>query len=137
VAHETSRTRRGRRVLANRRRLTALALGGALALFGVGGLFTPGDELLAFGATPLLDVVHLVTGLFGVAVGLFGATYADEYNQTMAVGYAALVLVWLTYPDEALALLNAGVADAWLHGALAAVFGAVGFFAPLAGYRRS
>lgn len=136
MAHETSHLGRGRRALSNRRRLTALTLGAALALLGVAGLFAPGDRLLAFGATPLLDAVHLLTGLFGVAVGLFGASYVDEYNQTMAVVYAALVLAWLTYPDPASTLLNAGTADAWLHGAFAAAFGAVGFFAPLAGYRR-
>ena len=136
MAHETSRPGRTRRVLANRQRLTSLLLGALLALLGVAGLLAPGDELLALGATPLLDVVHLVTGLFGVAVGLLGPSYVDEYNQTAAVVYAALVLAWFTYPDPAATLLNAGVVDAWLHGAFAAVFGAVGFFSPLVGYRR-
>lgn len=137
MAHETSRSGRARGLFSNVQRLTAVGGGAVLTLIGVAGFLTSGNQLLVFGVNALHNSFHLLTGVFGLGVGLVGAAYADEYNQTMAVIYGALLLGWFVSPDRMVELLNSGAADAWLHGALAIVFGAVGFFASVAGYRRT
>lgn len=134
MAHETSRSGRSYGLFSNLQRLTAVVGGAVLALIGVAGFLAPGDQLLVFGVNPLHNGFHLLTGLFGLGVGLVGASYVEEYNQTMAVLYGALLLGWFASPDSMVALLNSGLADAWLHGGLAVVFGLVGFFGSIADY---
>lgn len=137
MAHETSRSGRSSALFSNLQRLTALVGGAVLTLVGVSGFLASGDQLLVFGVNPLHNGFHLLTGVFGLGVGLVGTAYADEYNQSMAVLYGALLLGWFVSPDRMVELLNSGAADAGLHAALAIVFGLVGFFGAIAGYGRT
>lgn len=135
MAHQTSGRTWTRRALRDVQRLTAVILGAVLTLVGVAGLLGVGDGLPVLAAGPLASGAYLLTGVSGLAVGLVGSSYADGYNQSMAVLYGALALLRFRYPDLVAGVADAGVANAWFHLALAAAFGAVGFFGAMAGYR--
>lgn len=133
MAHEASGSRGTEWAVADVQRLTAVVAGGVLTLVGVAGVLATDVPTVA--ADPLASGVHLLTGVVGLGVGLVGATYADEYNQSMAVLYGALALLRFRYPELVAGVADAGVAGAWFHLALVVVFGVVGFFAPMVGYR--
>ncbi|QLG64210.1 hypothetical protein [Halorarum salinum] len=135
MAHQTPGRTWTRRALRDVQRLTAVVLGAALTLVGVAGLVGAGGGLPVLGAGPLASGAYLLTGVLGLGVGLVGGSYAGGYNQSMAVLYGALALLRFRYPDVVPGVADVGAADAWFHLALAAAFGAVGFFGAMAGYR--
>jgi hypothetical protein len=59
----------------------AQVVGAVLTLVGVAGFFT-GGTLLIFGINALHNVVHLVSGVLGLAAGFYaGGQWARYYNQ--------------------------------------------------------
>ena len=114
-----------------------LLLGVVLLIMGIVG-FASGGQLLVFGVNPLHNVFHLLTGALAVAAGLYAdGEYTDEFNKTAGVVYGLLVLFQLVAPDAAAALMNADLADLWLHVGLSLVFGGVGFALPDRDTRRT
>ncbi|MFC4448530.1 DUF4383 domain-containing protein [Halorussus aquaticus] len=107
-----------------------VVLGGVLLVMGIVG-FASGGQLLVFGVNPFHNVFHLLTGALAITAGLYAdGVYADEFNKTAGVVYGLLVIFQLVAPDAAAALLNADLADLWLHVGLALAFGGVGFALP-------
>lgn len=104
--------------------------GAVLLVAGIVG-FASGGQLIVFGVNPFHNVFHLLTGAAAIAAGLYAdGVYADEFNKTVGVVYALLVIFQLVAPGAAAALLNADLADLWLHIGLALAFGGVGFALP-------
>lgn len=106
----------------------ALAVGAVLSAVGVAGFFV-GDMLLIFGINTLHNVVHLVTGLLGVAVGVSAARYAGDYDRYLGVVYVLVFVAGVALPGLMGELLNVNVADNLLHLGLGLVLGGVGYYA--------
>lgn len=111
--------------------LTALVFGAVLTLVGLLGfglVSGSGDLLGIFGVNTLHNVVHLASGVVGVAAAVAaGGAYARYYNQGFGAIYAVVVAVGFGLPDLAMNLLNIGMADNVLHLAIAVVLLGVGF----------
>lgn len=111
--------------------LTALAVGGILALIGVLGFVLEPDEgqlFGVFGVNALHNAVHLLTGIAGLAAGYYAAGgFSDGYNKYGGVAYLLLVVLWLLIPGVLNAILNVGLPDTLLHLGLGVVLAAVGF----------
>jgi hypothetical protein len=112
-------------------------LGATLLVAGIVG-FASGGQLLVFGVNPFHNTFHLLTGALAVTAGLYAdGVYADEFNKAAGVVYGLLVVFQLVLPEAAAALLNADLADLWLHVGLAVAFGGVGFALPDRDTRRT
>lgn len=106
----------------------ALAVGAVLTAVGVAGFFV-GDMLLVFGINTLHNVVHLVTGLLGVAVGVSAARYAGDYDRYLGIVYVLVFVAGVALPGLMADLLNVNLADNLLHLGLGLVLGGVGYYA--------
>lgn len=128
MSAETQTDQRESHVFGNIQQGTATVGGALLAVAGLAGFLLPGDELIVFGVNLLHNSFHLLSGLLGIAAGTMAAgAYADEFNQAMGVIYGGLIVFQLVAPELAFQLLHADAADLWLHVALTALFGGVGF----------
>jgi glucose uptake protein GlcU len=105
----------------------AQVVGAVLTLVGVAGFFT-GGTLLIFGINALHNVVHLVSGVLGLAAGFYaGGQWARYYNQGFGVIYLLVAALGFVAPAQTASLLAINSADNLLHLALGIVLAGVGF----------
>ena len=105
----------------------AQVIGAVLTLVGVAGFFT-GGTLLIFGINALHHVVHLVSGVLGLAAGFSaGGQWARYYNQGFGVIYLLVTALGFVAPALTASLLAINAADNFLHLALGIVLAGVGF----------
>lgn len=100
--------------------------GAVLAIVGVWG-FVQNPVFDIFAVNTLHNLVHLASGLLLLAVAMWAPGKTAWTLIVLGVVYAAVVVLQLVAPDLAVSLLNADMADLWLHVALAVVFIAVGW----------
>ncbi|WP_435194995.1 DUF4383 domain-containing protein [Natronomonas sp. EA1] len=108
----------------------AIVFGGVLALVGVLGPALGGanGELVVFGRNYLHDVVHLGSGLAGLAAGYAaGGKYAGTYSKVLGVTYLLVTVIGFVATGFAASLLNINFADNLLHLVLALAFLVIGF----------
>ena len=110
---------------------TALGIGAVLTLVGIlGFILVPieGQLFGIFGVNTLHNVVHLVTGIAGLAAGYAAAgAFSDDYNKYGGLAYLLIAVLWLVIPAFLNQLLNIGLADTLLHFGLAVILMVVGF----------
>ncbi|MBI3457005.1 MAG: DUF4383 domain-containing protein [Candidatus Rokubacteria bacterium] len=105
----------------------AQVVGAVLTLVGVAGFFT-GGTLLIFGINALHNVVHLVSGVLGLAAGFYtGGQWARYYNQGFGIIYLLVTALGFVAPALTASLLAINSADNFLHLALGLVLAGVGF----------
>lgn len=126
-------------------RIVALALGVVLTLIGIIGFFIPAENstgvqalLGIFDVDLLHNIVHLITGLLGIAAAFTGMS--RTFNQVFGVVYIVLGLLGLipalyfpagSYGQDSglfLGLIHINAADHVLHLVIGIVAAAVGFF---------
>src|SRR3990172_671699 len=84
--------------------LLAQVVGAVLTLVGAAGFLT-GGTLLIFGINTLHNLVHLLSGVLGLAAGFYaGGQWARYYNQGFGVVY--LLVTVLGFAAPALAALD-------------------------------
>lgn len=108
----------------------ALLFGAVLALVGILGPVLGGanGELIIFGRNYLHDVVHLGSGLAGLAAGYYaGGKFAGQYNKVLGIVYLLVTLLGFVAAGLTADLLNINFADNLLHLVLAIAFLGVGF----------
>lgn len=127
MATDTHTTDRGNRLQV----LTALAIGAVLTLIGILGFIqvpVKGQLFGIFGVNTLHNIVHLVTGISGLAAGYIAAgAFSDKYNKYGGLTYLLIAALWLFIPALLDQLLNIGLPDTLLHLGLAVILVAVGF----------
>jgi Domain of unknown function (DUF4383) len=103
----------------------ATALGAVLLVFGILGFFPifggpTGNEFGIFAINPLHNVVHIVTGIVGLAAGLSGrVTYARWYALVFGIVYALITIIGFIQGTTVLGIIPVNVADNILHLAIA------------------
>jgi small-conductance mechanosensitive channel len=119
-------------------RIFALVLGVIYTIIGLMGLLNIGTTPLpeagstsmgetslllgAFAVDPLHNIVHIITGLAGLAVGLMSWTASRTYAQVVGVVFLVLFLVGLISQETVVAdLVALNGADDILHILTAAV----------------
>ena len=109
--------------------ILALAFGAVYLLVGVVGFFITGfdnffehtdETLIVFDINPAHNVVHILIGVLGLALGRTLAG-ARTYGWLLAVGYGAAFLYGVFAVGEDWDFLNLNWADNILHLATAAV----------------
>ena len=106
-------------------KLYAQVLGAVLTLVGllgfVGALAPNGNLLGIFAVDPLHNVIHLASGIVGLAAG-FGANgqYARMYAGIFGAVYAVVTIVGFIQGTTVLGLIHVNLADNFLHTAIAA-----------------
>ena len=105
--------------------LLAQVVGAVLTLVGVAGFLT-GGTLLIFGINPLHNVVHLLSGVLGLAAGFYASgLWARSYNQRLGVVYLLVTVLGFVAPALAASLLAINSADNFLHLVLGIVLAGV------------
>jgi len=104
--------------------MLALIIGVIYTLVGLAGFLVTGfdqfatvteETLLGFGINPLHNIVHLVIGLAGIALGST-LSRARTYGWILAIGYGAtFVYGLLAANNPELNFLNINAADNGLH----------------------
>ena len=93
--------------------------GGTLSIFGINALHN---------AVHLVSVVHLVSGVLGLAAGFYaGGRWARYYNQRFGVIYLLVTALGFVAPALTASQLAINSADNVLHLALGIVLAGVGF----------
>ncbi len=111
----------------SQQQLLAQVVGAVLTLAGVAGFLT-GGTLLIFGVNALHSVVHLLSGVLGLAAGFSaGGQWARYYNQGFGVVYLIVTVLGFVAPVPMASLLAINPADNFLHLALGLVLAGVGF----------
>ena len=109
--------------------ILALAFGAVYLLVGVVGFFITGfdnffehtdETLLVFDINPAHNVVHILIGVAGLALGRTLAG-ARTYGWLLTVGYGAAFIYGIFAVDKSWDFLNLNWADNVLHIASAAV----------------
>lgn len=111
--------------------LAALVVGGVLTLIGVLAPLVAGQrgEFLGFGRNYLHDVIHLGSGLAGLAAGyVAGGKFAREYDLAVGGVYLLVTVLGLVAFGLLADLIALNAADNALHALLAIVLLAVGYF---------
>lgn len=120
--------------------LLALTVGAVYLLIGIVGFFITGfdnffgnengavmehegESLLGFMINPFHNVVHILIGIAGLALGR-SLPGARTYGWLLAIGYGAAFIYGLIAVGEEWDILNLNAADNWLHG-LSALAGLV------------
>jgi hypothetical protein len=104
----------------------ALVLGVVLTLVGIAGFFS-GGMLLVFEVNTLHNVIHLLSGLVGLAAASSGTSYARLYLIVFGIVYAAVTVIGFVNGGDILGLFHANDADNYLHAAIALGSLGVGF----------
>jgi hypothetical protein len=115
-------------------KLYALVFGIVLTLVGIVGFIpglAPNGNLLGiFAIDSLHNVVHLLSGLVGLAAALTaGAKYARLYAGVFGVVYGLVTVIGFIQGTTVLGLIHVNLADNLLHTAIAIVSLAVFFLA--------
>jgi len=115
-------------------RIVALVIGIVFTLIGLAGfLVAPGmakGNLLGFDVDLVHNLVHLITGLLGLAAAYTG--WARRYNQIFGIIYIIIGLVGLVYPGlyfngRLLGLMHVNAIGHVLHLIVGIIATAVGF----------
>lgn len=98
----------------------AVVLGAVLTLIGILGFIpglTPGGNLLGiFAVDGLHNVIHLLSGIVGLAAGLSSAArYARWYALAFGVVYALVTIIGFIQGTTVLGLIRVNGADNVLH----------------------
>ena len=104
--------------------LVARVIGAVLTVVGLVGFFS-GSILLGFGINALHNIVHLVSGLLGLWASYSG--WSRSYNQIFGIVYLVVTVLGFIASGFMNSLLNANMADHFLHLVLGVVLGYVGF----------
>jgi hypothetical protein len=102
--------------------LTSVVIGGVLTLVAALGplLAGPEGELIVFGRNYLHDLVHLTTGIGGLAAGIYaGGKFARPYTLTFGVVYLLVTVLGVVAFGLLSDLIALNVADNGLHLVLA------------------
>lgn len=109
----------------------ATVLGAVLLLVGILGFInplTPGGDLLGiFAIDPVHNVIHVLSGVVGLAAGLSSVKAARYYALVFGIVYALVTVVGFIQGSSVLGLITVNLADNLLHLAIAAVSLAVYF----------
>lgn len=109
--------------------LTAVVIGGLLTLAGLLAPLVagPNDPFIVFGRNYRHDVVHVATGLAGLAAGYYaGGKFARQYAIGLGVAYLFVAVAGVVFIAELRPLLEVNTADNALHMLLAIVLLSVG-----------
>lgn len=115
-------------------RIVALVIGIVFTLIGLAGfLVAPSmarGNLLGFDVDLVHNLVHLVTGLLGLAAAFTG--WARRYNQIFGIIYILVGLAGLIYPGfyfggRLLGMMHVNAIDQVLHLIVGIIATAVGF----------
>jgi hypothetical protein len=110
--------------------LLAQVVGAVVTLVGMTGFLT-GGMLFIFGVNALHNVVHLLSGVLGLAAGFYaGGQWARHYNQGFGVVYLLVTALGFVAPALTASLLAIDPADNFLHPVLGIVLAGVGFGVP-------
>jgi len=112
----------------------AMVFGAVFALVGILG-FIPGITnmetgmlLGIFHVDPIHNLIHLVTGLVGLWLGMSSDSGSKSWFQIFGVIYGIVAILGFVYGNEKiLNIVTNNTADTWLHLVLAAVMLAIGF----------
>ncbi len=111
-------------------KLVAQVIGVVLTVVGIAGFFTQGS-LLGFGINTLHNVVHLVSGIAGLALGFSaGGKNAHYFNKIFGSVYLLVAVLGFVASDMMMSLLAVNMADNILHVVIGLVVAGVGFAAP-------
>ena len=110
----------------------AMIFGAVFALVGilgwVPGVTTDGMLLGIFHIDTIHNLIHLVTGLVGLWLGMSSESGSKSWFQIFGVIYGLVAVLGFVYGDDKiLGLITNNMADTWLHLVLAAVLLAIGF----------
>lgn len=101
-------------------------LGIVLVLIGVAGFFTNG-MLLVFQVDTVHNIVHLLSGVVGIAAAASGDKYSRLYLILFGLVYGLVTVVGFVNAGDILGLFTVNDADNYLHAAIAVVSLGVGF----------
>ena len=101
-------------------------LGIVLVLIGVAGFFTNG-MLLVFQVDTVHNIVHLLSGVVGIAAAASGDKYSRLYLIGFGLVYGLVTIVGFVNGGDILGLFTVNDADNYLHAAIAVVSLGVGF----------
>lgn len=115
-------------------KLYATVLGAVLTLVGIVGFIpglAPNGNLLGiFAIDPLHNVIHILSGVVGLAAALTaGGIYARLYAGVFGAVYALVTVIGFIQGTTVLGLIHVNLADNLLHTAIAVVSLAVFFLA--------
>lgn len=103
-----------------------MILGVVLILVGILGFFN--DPVLGiFEVDAVHNIVHILTGIVGVAMASMGEMSAKTFGKIFGVVYAIVTVVGFVQGDNVLGIITTNMADHVLHLLLAVVFLYVGF----------
>lgn len=110
--------------MGNLAKLYATVLGAVLTLVGILGFvpaLAPGGNLLGiFAIDPLHNVIHLLSGIVGLAVAFTAkGAYARYYALIFGIVYALVTVIGFIQGTTVLGLIHINLADNILHLAIA------------------
>ncbi len=101
-------------------------LGVVLVLIGVAGFFVDGT-LLVFQVDTIHNIVHLLSGVVGIAAASSGEKYSRLFLIVFGIIYGVVTVVGFVNGGDILGLFQVNDADNYLHAAIAVVSLGVGF----------
>lgn len=101
-------------------------LGIVLVLIGVAGFFTNG-MLLVFQVDTIHNIVHILSGVIGIAAASSGESYSRMYLIVFGIVYGIVTVIGFVNGGDILGLFEVNDADNYLHAAIAVVSLGVGF----------
>lgn len=109
--------------MGNLAKLYAMVLGAVLTLVGILGFvpgLAPGGNLLGiFAIDPAHNIVHLLSGIVGLAVAFTAkGAYARWYALIFGVVYGLVTVIGFIQGNTVLGIINVNVADNLLHTAI-------------------
>jgi hypothetical protein len=113
-------------------RIVAMVIGVVFLVIGILGLLfdTTGGNLLGFDVDLVHNLVHLLTGILGIAAAMTG--WSRRFNQIFGIIYLLIGLAGLIpafyFGDRLLGLMHVNAADNVLHLVVGIVATGVGFF---------
>lgn len=110
--------------MGNLAKLYATVLGAVLTLVGILGFFpglTPNGALLGiFAIDPLHNIIHLLSGVVGLAAAFAASgAYARYYAGVFGAVYALVTIIGFIQGTTVLGLIHINLADNFLHLAIA------------------
>jgi hypothetical protein len=113
-------------------RIVAMVIGVVFLIIGILGLIfdTASGSLLGFDVDLVHNLVHLLTGILGIAAAMTG--WSRLFNQIFGVIYLLIGLAGLVpalyFSQRLLGLMHVNAADNVLHLVVGLVAAAIGFF---------
>lgn len=102
----------------------AIILGAVLLVVGLLGFVSalaPNSLLLGiFAIDPIHNVIHILSGIVGLAAGFAGARYARLFAGVFGAVYGLVTVVGFIQGTTVLGLISVNLADNLLHLAIAA-----------------